>query len=181
MGSDTQPQQISAPDQHVDEAHRRVERVVSRLREVGRSLACAESLTGGRLAATVVDVPGASAVFRGGAVTYATDTKATVLDVPVQLLTDRGPVDPEVAVAMASGAATLFEADLGVATTGVAGPDQQDGVAVGTVFTAVVDTVSGVSIVRGASLTGDRAAIRQGSVGLALEMILEALDAPHPA
>lgn len=109
MGSDTQPQQISAPDQHVTEAHRRVEQgVVSRLREVGRSLACAESLTGGRLAATVVDVPGASAVFRGGAVTYATDTKATVLDVPVQLLTDRGPVDPEVAVAMASGAATLF-------------------------------------------------------------------------
>ena len=181
MVSDTQPQQTSDAHRKVDEAHRQVDRVVSGLLEAGRSLACAESLTGGRLAATVVDVPGASAVFRGGAVTYATDTKATVLDVPVRLLTDRGPVDPEVAVAMASGAASLFGADLGVATTGVAGPDQQDGVAVGTVFTAVVDTVSGVSIVRGESLTGDRASIRQQSVELALAMILEALAEPQPA
>ena len=181
MGSDMHSQQISDISRPVDVAHLQVEQVVAGLREADRSLACAESLTGGRLASTVVDVPGSSAVFRGGAVTYATETKATVLGVPAGLLTDRGPVDPEVAMAMASGAASLFGADLGVATTGVAGPDQQDGVAVGTVFTAVVDTVSGVSIVRGESLTGDRASIRQQSVELALAMILEALAEPQPA
>jgi PncC family amidohydrolase len=167
-------QQVTSDDQ------RQVALVVSGLRAAGRTLACAESLTGGRLASTIVDVPGASAVLRGGAFTYATDTKSTVLGVPMALLADRGPVDPEVAVAMAAGAASLFRADMGVATTGVAGPDPQDGVAVGTVFTAVVDTISGISIVRGASLSGDRTAIRQRTVDIALAMILEALDEPRP-
>ncbi len=163
------------------DVHELVERVVLRLRAEGRLLAVAESLTGGALAATLVDVPGASAVFRGGAVTYATETKASVLGVPSRLLLDRGPVDPEVAAAMAAGSAALFGADVGVATTGVAGPDQQGDVPVGTVFTAVVDIVSGVSIVRGASLAGDRASIRLQSVQIALTMILEALDEPGPA
>jgi len=67
----------------------------------GETLAAAESLTGGLLAATLVDVPGASRVFRGGLVVYATDLKATLGGVPAELLAERGPVDPDVALALA--------------------------------------------------------------------------------
>ena len=102
----------------------------------GETLAVAESLTGGLLAATLVDVPGASQVFRGGLVVYATDLKATLAGVPAELLDERGPVDPDVAVALADGARERCGADWGLATTGVAGPDPQDGMAVGTVYVA---------------------------------------------
>src|SRR6185369_8134485 len=103
----------------------------------GETLAVAESLTGGLLAATIVDVPGASAAFRGGFVVYATDLKATLAGVDRDLLASRGPVDPDVAVALAVGARERCGADWGLATTGVAGPDPQDGVPVGTVFVGI--------------------------------------------
>src|SRR5215467_658332 len=101
------------------------------------TLATAESLTGGLLAATIVDVPGASAVFRGGLVVYATDLKATLAGVPRDLLEARGPVDPDVAAALAAGARQRCRADWGVATTGVAGPTEQDSKPVGTAYVAV--------------------------------------------
>ncbi len=111
--------------------------LVDRLAARGETVATAESLTGGLLAATIVDVPGASAVFRGGLVVYATDLKATLGGVPVDLLAERGPVDPDVAAALAAGARERCGATWGLATTGVAGPTPQDGIAVGTVFVAV--------------------------------------------
>lgn len=98
------------------------------------TLAVAESLTGGLLAATLVDVPGASDVFRGGLIVYATDLKATLAGVDPALLAARGPVDPDVAVALAEGARQRCGAQWGIATTGVAGPAAQDGAPVGTVF-----------------------------------------------
>ena len=99
----------------------------------GLTLAVAESLTGGLVASRLVDVPGASAWFRGGVVSYATDVKFSVLDVP------EGPVvTAEAAAAMATGVRDLLGADVGLGVTGVAGPDSAEGQPPGTVFLAVV-------------------------------------------
>jgi nicotinamide-nucleotide amidase len=146
---------------------------VARLKERGETLAVAESLTGGLLAATIVDVPGASAVFRGGLVVYATDLKSTLAGVPAQLLAARGPVDPDVAVALAKGARERCRADWGLATTGVAGPDPQDGHPVGEVYVGIAgpDSVD----VRRLTLAGDRPAIRAGSVTAALALLTDTL------
>jgi nicotinamide-nucleotide amidase len=105
--------------------------LISRLVASGRTIACAESLTGGLLAATLVDVPGASNAFLGGIVAYATELKRALVDVDAHLLEQRGAVDPEVAEQLADHVRTLCAvggrpADLGIGTTGVAGPDPQD-------------------------------------------------------
>jgi nicotinamide-nucleotide amidase len=147
--------------------------VLARLKERGQTLAVAESLTGGLLAATIVDVPGASAVFRGGLVVYATDLKGSLAGVPADLLAARGPVDPDVAVALARGARERCGADWGLATTGVAGPDPQDGHPVGRVYVGVAGP--GIGEVRQFRLTGNRTAIRTGSVAAALALLTEVL------
>jgi nicotinamide-nucleotide amidase len=113
---------------------RSAERVVAALIERGETLAVAESLTGGLLAATIVEVAGASAAFRGGLIVYATDLKASLAGVDATLLAERGPVDGEVATALAAGARSRCGSDWGIATTGVAGPAEQNGIHVGTVF-----------------------------------------------
>ena len=135
----------------------------------GETLAVAESLTGGLLAATIVEVPGASRVFRGALVVYATELKASLADVPEDLLAERGPVDPDVAVALAAGARARCGADWGLATTGVAGPDPQNGVPVGTAYVAVAGPQG--SQTRKLHLDGDRTAIRAGTVAAALELL----------
>src|SRR5262249_59682847 len=99
-----------------------------------QTLAVAESLTGGLLAASLVEVPGASRVLRGGLIVYATDLKTSLAGVPGDLLAERGPVDPDVAVALAVGARERCAATWGLGTTGVAGPEPQNGVPVGTVY-----------------------------------------------
>lgn len=144
------------------------------LGERGQTLAVAESLTGGLLAATIVDVPGASRAFRGGLVVYATDLKATLAGVPDDLLAARGPVDPDVAVALAGGARQRCAADWGLATTGVAGPEPQGGVAVGTVYLGVAGP-GGLRQVHRLALSGDRATIRRESVAMALRLLADAL------
>ncbi|MBO0871044.1 MAG: nicotinamide-nucleotide amidohydrolase family protein [Micromonosporaceae bacterium] len=141
----------------------------------GQSLAVAESLTGGLLAATIVDVPGASNVFRGGLVVYATDLKASLAGVPADLLADRGPVDPEVARLLATGARQRCAADWGLATTGVAGPDPQDGVPVGTVYVGIARP-DGSSESDALLLSGDRPSIRRATVTAALTLLGRALD-----
>src|SRR4051812_4003327 len=108
--------------------------VVHELARTGLTVATAESLTGGLVCAALTDVPGASAVVRGGVVSYATDLKASVLGVDEHVLAAGGAVQARVAREMALGVAQLCGADLGVGTTGVAGPDPQDGQPVGTVF-----------------------------------------------
>lgn len=147
--------------------------VISLLKKRGETLATAESLTGGLVAATIVDVPGASAVFRGGLVAYATELKAALVGVPNDLLKARGPVDPDVARALARGARERCGADWGLATTGVAGPDPQDGHPVGRVYVAV--SGPGVDEVRELTLTGDRPAIRAGSVAAVLVLLEDTL------
>ena len=152
----------------------RVAGVVHALIERGETVATAESLTGGLVAAELVEVAGVSAAFRGGFVVYATELKHELAGVPEALLADRGPVDPDVALALARGARERCGADWGVATTGVAGPEPQDGVPVGRVFVAVAGP--GVAQVRELKLDGGRAAVREGSVTAALGLLLEHLQ-----
>ncbi|MBO0921340.1 CinA family protein [Cellulomonas sp. zg-ZUI222] len=139
----------------------------------GWSLAVAESLTGGLVTATLVDVPGASRVLRGGVVAYATELKASVLGVDAALLAARGAVDPEVAVAMAAGVRQRLGADVGLATTGVAGPDQQDGHAPGTVHVAVVTPEA--RHVRSLDLPGDRRDVRAAACAAVLSLAAQVL------
>lgn len=134
----------------------------------GWTAATAESLTGGLVAATLVDVPGASRVLRGGVVAYATDLKASVLGVDRALLAAHGAVHPEVARQMAAGVRRVAGADVGLATTGVAGPDPQDGFPPGTVHVAVVTPES--ERVISALLPGDRGEVRHGAVTTVLRL-----------
>lgn len=107
------------------------------LAERSATVATAESLTGGLLGARLTDMPGSSATFRGGVVAYATDLKAGLLDVPRELLAEHGAVHPDVAAAMARGVRDRLGATYGLAVTGVAGPEPQDGHSVGTVDLSV--------------------------------------------
>ncbi len=138
--------------------------VLALLRERGLSLAVAESVTGGLLAARLTDVPGASDAFRGGVVAYASEVKYQQLDVP------EGPVvSAETASAMAAGVRKRLNADIGLATTGVAGPTEQENQPVGTVFLglALGDDVEAVQV----QLPGDRMRIRQYGVISALNLL----------
>ena len=135
--------------------------VLQMLRERGLSLATAESLTGGMIGSRLTSVPGASDVFRGALVTYATESKFKLLGVP------RGPVvSAQAAMAMATGAQNAFDADVAVSTTGVAGPTEQEGNAVGTVFLglAIGERVDATKV----TLPGDREQVRRYAVISAL-------------
>jgi nicotinamide-nucleotide amidase len=145
--------------------------LVEALARRGQTVAVAESLTGGLVAATLVEVPGVSRVFRGGLIVYAADLKATLAGVPASLLDERGPVDADVALALARGAREACGADWGIGTTGVAGPEAHAGAGVGTVFVAVAGP--GAEGVRQLALAGDRAAIRAGAVAASLDLLAE--------
>jgi len=151
--------------------------VLAALSAGGHTLGVAESLTGGLLAATLTDVPGASAVFRGGVCAYSTDVKVALLDVADHLVRTHGVVSGAVAEAMATGARTRLGATFALSTTGVAGPDSQEGKPVGTVFV-------GVSGPDGAAtqelrLRGDRQAIRQSTCLAALGVLRRTLAGPR--
>lgn len=147
--------------------------IVALLAERRQTVAVAESLTGGLLGAALTAIPGASAVFRGGVIAYATELKAALLGVPADLLAARGAVDPEVAAAMAEGVRQRLEATAGVATTGVAGPDPADGKMPGTVHVAVA--AGGPAVTRALTLTGDRDEVRRVTVVEALQLLLDIL------
>lgn len=148
--------------------------VVHALSERGETLAVVESLTGGLLSSTIVEISGASSVYRGALVVYATDLKSSLADVPADLLADRGPVDPDVAVALAEGGRKRCGADWCLATTGVAGPESQGGKPVGMVFVAVAGPPG--SDVRELDLDGGRDAVRAGAVTAALRLLIEHLQ-----
>ncbi len=103
----------------------------------GRTVATAESLTGGDVGGAICTIAGASEYYLGGVISYASAVKAAVLGVDRGLLERCGSVDAEVAVQMAAGTARVCGADYGVSTTGVAGPEPHDGKPVGTVFIGV--------------------------------------------
>lgn len=155
--------------------------VVRLLTVRGETLAVAESLTGGLVAAEITSVPGASKAFRGSVTAYATPLKHELLGVDAGLLAARGAVDAQVAAQMAAGVRGALGADWGIATTGVAGPDAQDGQPVGTVFVAVAGppgsdpgSASGGKV-EALRLNGSRAEIRRESVRSVLAVLLREL------
>jgi nicotinamide-nucleotide amidase len=153
--------------------------VVELLEKKNLKLAIAESLTGGMLCSELVSVAGASNVVLGSVVAYQSGLKSSALGVNSDLLSSRGAVDPEVAVQMAEGIRSRFSLQLllstdtvlGVSTTGVAGPLEQDGKPVGTVFIAVAGA-QGVQVWE-EHFSGDRASIRASAVQAALSHIRE--------
>ena len=155
--------------------------VVRLLTQQRRTVAVAESLTGGLVVAALVGVPGASKVVRGGVVAYMTDLKSSLLGVDPDLLARVGAVDPDVALAMARGVAERLGADYGVATTGVAGPDPQDGQPVGRIYVATWDrTRSDVAPGGSGGTTGlqldpslGRARIRAAAAAEALDQLAD--------
>ena len=150
----------------------RLASLVGGLAHSGLTVGCAESLTGGLLTAVLTEVPGVSAVLRGGLVVYATDLKHTLAGVDAALLAERGPVDPDVALALAEGCRRACGADVGLGLTGVAGPERQNGVAVGTWFVGMAGP-SGQALRSHAGADGPsgRAEIRARAVRAALEML----------
>lgn len=139
----------------------------------GRTVATAESLTAGLMAATLATVPGASSVLRGGVVAYATDLKVSMLGVPPSLLARGGVIQAPVAEAMAKGALERTAADFAIACTGVAGPDAQEGHPVGEVHVAVAGQAS--TRTHSLQLSGTRDEIRHATVLVVLGMLLDAL------
>ena len=153
--------------------------VVTLLIERGLTIAVAESLTGGLLVAELIGVPGASATVFGGVIAYNTALKHSVIGVDADLLAQHGPVHPEVARQMADRVRTTLAvggepADIGLSTTGVAGPGPQDGHSAGTVYLgfAIGDDVSSLRL----ELGGDRAAIRDETVSESLLQLRIALE-----
>ena len=152
--------------------------LVAALRERGWTLGVAESLTGGAVAAEIVSVPGASAALWGAVVAYATPVKHTLLGVDAGLLAAHGPVHPDVAAQMAEGVRRAVAvdgrpADVGISTTGIAGPDSPDGQPVGTVHVGVATpdgTRSGSHL-----FAGSRAEIRMQARDAAIALALRAL------
>jgi nicotinamide-nucleotide amidase len=149
------------------------ERLVHHLTGTGETIACAESLTAGLLAAAIADTPGASLVLRGGVVAYAAEVKVALLGVDPGLIERAGTVDPRVAVAMAEGARSRLGATWGVSTTGVAGPGPAEGKPAGTVHVAVSGPAG--TVTRPLRLHGGRAAVRQATVAAALALAVEQL------
>jgi len=159
--------------------------VVRLLTVKGQTLAVAESLTGGLVAADITAAPGASQAFLGSVTAYATELKHRLLGVDATLLSECGAVDPQVAAQMAAGVRKALGADWGIATTGVAGPEPQDGKPVGTVFVAVDGPsapdsegpggATGGGKVTALRLNGGRAEIRMESVRSVLALLLEGL------
>lgn len=144
----------------------------------GQTVSCAESLTGGAVAQALSASPGASETFVGAVVSYATAVKIDLLGVPAAVVEEHGVVSAPCAEAMALGARRLLGTDWAVSTTGVAGPDTQEGKPVGLVYV-------GLAGPRGASveelrLDGDRAAVRAATVDAAVATVLAAVTAVGP-
>jgi nicotinamide-nucleotide amidase len=147
--------------------------VVDLLSSRGQTVATAESLTGGLVAAAITSIAGSSAAFRGGMVAYATELKAELLGVSPGLLAEHGPVHPGVAAAMADGVRKRLDATYGIATTGVAGPGPADGQPQGTVYIALSGPAGAAG--QRLDLAGGRAEVRAGSVRAVLSLLVRAL------
>lgn len=168
-----------ADDPRIDHAatQDRVVQLVARLTAAHQTVATAESLTGGLVVARLIDCPGASVVVRGGIVAYDSEIKARLVGVDTDLLAAGGAVQAAVAEQLAQGARRVLQADWGIGTTGVAGPDPSDGQPVGTVHIAVCGPEG--NVVDSLALEGDRATIRRDAVDAAVRLLSATLTKPH--
>ncbi len=138
----------------------------------GKTLATAESCTGGGIGACLTAVPGSSAIYKGGVISYCNEIKNRILGVPGEMLEQHGAVSAPVAEAMADGARRLLNVDVAVSVTGLAGPDGDEyGNPVGTVFIGYADAEKCLS--KHFVFSGDREAVRKQAVAAALDLILE--------
>ena len=149
-------------------------RVHALLQELGQTVATAESLTGGRLAALLTGAPGASKSYLGGVVAYATSVKVSVLGVPPEVVERYGVISSECALAMARGAASVTGAAWGIGTTGVAGPEGQDGHPPGTVHVGLVGP--GATRALALELVGGRETIQDRTCQTALSALEDMLS-----
>lgn len=154
------------------------ERALDLLVASGATVACAESLTGGLLAARLADVPGASRSLVGGVVSYATRIKVSLLEVPEAVVARHGVVSGECAAAMAQGVRRRLDATWALSTTGVAGPDPQEGHPAGTVWVGVAGP--DVLETRLLALEGDRTAVREATCSAALDLLAETMRGSSP-
>ena len=146
-------------------------RVGRLLRDSGKTLAVAESCTGGLIAKLLTDVPGSSDYFLGGVVSYGNDAKRELLAVRSETLEEHGAVSSQAALEMARGALARFDADIAVAVTGIAGPDGgTPEKPVGTVYFALARR-DGAETAKKREFNGDRAAVRQAASLHALELV----------
>lgn len=166
---------MSAPPAALEDLVRLAEPVIAAARRTDCRLATAESLTGGLLGAALTGVGGASTVYRGGLITYATDLKASLGTVDAGQLARHGAVSAATAQGLAAGAASRCGAEFAVSLTGVAGPDPQEGYPAGTVFCGWY--ARGRAGSRELSLSGDRAAIRYAAAAAALGVLADLLSA----
>ena len=144
--------------------------VLSALR--GKTLVTAESLTGGGIGGALTAVSGASAVYKGGIISYTNDVKHRILGVPEEILEQFGAVSRETAGHMAAGARRVLNADVAVSVTGLAGPGGDDfGNPVGTVFIGYEDADR--AVVKHCLFAGSREEIRRQTVEAALLLILQ--------
>ena len=142
------------------------------LRLQGKTLATAESCTGGGIGNALTAVAGASNVYKGGIISYCNEAKQNLLNVPLSILARYGAVSAPVAEAMASGARTALHTDIAISVTGLAGPSGDEfGNPVGTVYIGYADTERCIS--RHYVFTGDRDSVRTQTVNAALNLILE--------
>lgn len=148
--------------------------LVAALKDRGETVATAESLTGGLVAALLTSVPGSSAVVRGGLVVYATPLKHELAGVDADLLAEHGAVHPDVAAQLAAGARDVCGATWGIGLTGVAGPDQQDGIEPGVVHIGV--SGPDVAEVRTIGIDGNRHQVRAAAVATALDLLRALTD-----
>ena len=156
-------------------------RILAELDRRGETLASAESLTGGMVGELLTEVPGASTSYLGGVISYATRLKATLAGVDAAILSELGPVAQRTAAEMARGVAQRCNADWGIATTGVAGPEAQDSHPVGQVFVAVSHPAGDLLRIKELSLEGERAAIRQQAAVAVLALLADALGLNSPS
>ena len=138
----------------------------------GKTLATAESCTGGGIGAALTAVPGSSAVYKGGIISYTNDVKKNLLGVSDAMLEKYGAVSEPVAKAMAEGARKALQVDIAVSVTGLAGPGGDEyGNPVGTVFIGYADAAR--SYAKEFHFAGDREVIRNQAIGAALQVILQ--------
>lgn len=149
--------------------------LLAALQQRGLTVATAESLTGGAVGQALTAVPGASTAYVGGVISYATRIKQELLGVPAEVVDSEGVVSERCARLMAEGVRRLLGADVGLATTGVAGPDAQEGKPVGLVYVAAAGP--GGTVVRELRIPGERATIRAASVDAVMRLTLDGLVA----
>lgn len=141
----------------------------------GLSLATAESLTGGLVGELITSISGASGYYRGGIISYATEAKEKVLGVSAATLAAHGPVSQQTAIEMAVNVRRLFSASIGISTTGVAGPTEQDGHPVGTLYLGIADA-DGADHVALRGPAGSRAEVRAWAAQEALALLAARLE-----